>query len=117
MISNEISIREFQRIVDHWITTTGVRYFSPLTNMAILAEETGEIGRIMARDHGDQSWREGHTGNLADELADLLWVATAIANQEGIDLTEAIERNLEKKNIRDANRHLNNPKLQNPPNS
>lgn len=107
----DINIRQLQQIVDGWITTTGVRYFSPLTNMAILAEETGEIARIMAREHGDQSWREGQSGNLADELADLIWVATAIANQEGIDLTDAIAKNLEKKNIRDAQRHRSNPKL------
>lgn len=111
MEEKDISIREFQEIVDRWITTTGVRYFSQLTNMALLAEEMGEIARIMAREHGDQSWREGKSGNLADELADLIWVAVAIANQEGIDLTDAIRKNLEKKNIRDATRHRDNPKL------
>ena len=109
--NNDISLREAQKIVDEWITTIGVRYFSPLTNMAILAEETGEVARIMARKHGDQSFKEGETPNLADELADLLWVTIAIANQEGIDLTEALRQNIEKKSNRDKNRHLNNPKL------
>lgn len=107
----DISLREAQEMVDKWITTIGVRYFSPLTNMAILAEETGEVARIMARLHGDQSFKEGEKPNLADELADLLWVTIAIANQEGIDLTEALQRNIEKKSVRDKNRHLNNPKL------
>lgn len=110
-MNNDITIREAQDMVDNWIKTIGVRYFSPLTNMAILAEETGEVARIMARLHGDQSFKEGETPNLADELADLLWVTIAIANQEGIDLTEALQRNLEKKTSRDKNRHLNNPKL------
>ncbi len=110
-MNNDITIREAQEMVDNWIKTIGVRYFSPLTNMAILAEETGEVARIMARLHGDQSFKEGETPNLADELADLLWVTIAIANQEGIDLTEALQRNLEKKTSRDKNRHLNNPKL------
>ena len=110
-MSNDITLRDAQKMVDDWITTIGVRYFSPLTNMAILAEETGEVARIMARLHGDQSFKEGETPNLADEIADLLWVTMAIANQEGIDLTEALKRNIEKKTSRDKNRHLNNPKL------
>ena len=110
-MSNDITLRDAQKMVDDWITTIGVRYFSPLTNMAILAEETGEVARIMARLHGEQSFKEGETPNLADELADLLWVTMAIANQEGIDLTEALKRNIEKKTSRDKNRHLNNPKL------
>lgn len=110
-MNNDITIREAQEMVDNWIKTIGVRYFSPLTNMAILAEETGEVARIMARKHGDQSFKEGETPNLADELADLLWVTIAIANQEGIDLTQALQRNLEKKTSRDKNRHINNPKL------
>lgn len=109
--NTDITIREAQKMVDDWITTIGVRYFSPLTNMAILAEETGEVARIMARMHGDQSFKEGETPNLAEELADLLWVTIAIANQEGIDLTEALQRNIEKKTSRDKNRHINNPKL------
>lgn len=110
-MNKDITIREAQEMVDKWIKTIGVRYFSPLTNMAILAEETGEVARIMARLHGDQSFKEGETPNLADELADLLWVTIAIANQEGIDLTKALQQNLEKKTSRDKNRHLNNPKL------
>lgn len=108
---NEITIRQMQQAVDSWIKTVGVRYFSPLTNMAILAEETGEVARIMARRFGDQSSKPGDNLDLADELADLIWVATAIANQTGIDLTEAFCRNLEKKTARDASRHKNNPKL------
>ena len=110
-MNNDITLRDAQKMVDDWITTIGVRYFSPLTNMAILAEETGEVARIMARLHGDQSFKEGETPNLADELADLLWVTMAIANQEGIDLTDALQRNIDKKTSRDKNRHLNNPKL------
>jgi len=109
--NTDITIREAQEMVDNWITTIGVRYFSPLTNMAILAEETGEVARIMARKHGDQSFKEGESPNLADELADLLWITIAIANQEGIDLTEALQRNIDKKTSRDKNRHINNPKL------
>ena len=107
----DISVADFQKLVDQWITTVGVRYFSPLTNMAILAEETGEIARIMARRFGDQSAKPGDHLNLADELADLLWVAAAIANQTGINLTEAIHNNIAKKNVRDLDRHRNNPKL------
>ncbi len=109
---DSISLRTLQSAVDEWITTIGVRYFSPLTNTAILAEETGEIARIMSRKFGDQSFKTGESGDtLADELADLLWVLTAIANQTGIDLTEAFIRNLEKKTVRDATRHISNPKL------
>ncbi len=107
----DISVADFQKLVDQWITTVGVRYFSPLTNMAILAEETGEIARIMARRFGDQSAKPGDNLDLADELADLLWVAAAIANQTGINLTEAIHNNIAKKNVRDLDRHRNNPKL------
>ena len=110
-MSQDITLRQAQEIVDNWIKTIGVRYFSTLTNMAILAEETGEVARIMARLHGDQSFKEGETPNLADELADLLWVTIAIANQEGIDLTKALQQNIEKKSSRDKNRHINNPKL------
>lgn len=109
-----ITLREMQHTVDRWINTVGVRYFSPLTNTAILAEETGEVARIMARRHGDQSWKPGEeasTADLADELADMLWVITAIANQENIDLQEAFVNNLRKKNIRDYERHRLNPKL------
>lgn len=107
-----ITLRSLQETVDRWITTVGVRYFSPLTNMAILAEETGEVARIMARKYGDQSFKAGENPDaLADELADLLWVLTAIANQTGVDLTEALRRNIEKKTVRDAERHASNPKL------
>lgn len=108
---SDITLARMQQLVDRWITTTGVRYFSPLTNMAILAEETGEVARIMARQHGDQSWKPGERHDLADELADMLWVIAAIANQEGIDLDRAFMNNLDKKNIRDKERHKLNPKL------
>lgn len=112
-MSNDLTIKELQQTVDQWITTIGVRYFSPLTNMAILTEEVGEVARIMARRHGDQSFKSGESPNLADELADVIWVVTAIANQEGIDLTQAIADNLEKKTVRDNERHRLNPKLSN----
>ncbi|WP_300503136.1 nucleotide pyrophosphohydrolase [uncultured Duncaniella sp.] len=106
------TLRALQDTVDEWIRTVGVRYFSPLTNMAILAEETGEVARLMARMYGDQSFKKGENPDaLADELADLLWVLTAIANQTGVDLTEAFRRNIEKKTTRDADRHASNPKL------
>lgn len=109
---DSISLRSLQGVVDEWIRTTGVRYFSPLTNMAILTEETGEVARIMARKYGDQSFKPGEDADaLADELADVLWVLTAIANQTGVDLTEAFSRNIEKKTARDARRHATNPKL------
>lgn len=111
---NEITLREAQQTVDSWITTTGVRYFSPLTNMAILTEEVGEVARIMARRYGDQSFKAGENPDaLADELADVLWVVMAIANQTGTDLTDAFTRNLLKKESRDAQRHKLNPKLNN----
>lgn len=109
--STDISLRRVQETVDNWIRTVGVRYFSPLTNMAVLTEEVGEVARIMARLHGDQSAKAGEELNLADELADVLWVLTAIANQNGIDLTEAFRKNIEKKNIRDGRRHIENSKL------
>ncbi len=108
----EITLSHAQKLVDDWITGVGVRYFSPLTNLAVLAEETGEVARVMARRYGDQSFKAGEEDNLADELADLLWVTIAIANQSGVDLTDALRRNIEKKTLRDANRHRNNPKLQ-----
>lgn len=108
---DDISLRQAQAAVDSWITTVGVRYFSPLTNMAILAEETGEVARIMARRFGDQSFKPGENTNLADELADLLWVTIAIANQTGIDLADAFARNIDKKTRRDSLRHRQNPKL------
>lgn len=112
-MNKELTINELQSTVDQWIKTIGVRYFSPLTNMAILTEEVGEVARIMARKHGEQSFKEGENPNLADELADVLWVITAIANQEGIDLTQAIADNIAKKSVRDKERHRQNPKLSN----
>lgn len=112
-MNKELTINELQSTVDQWIKTIGVRYFSPLTNMAILTEEVGEVARIMARKHGEQSFKEGEKPNLADELADVLWVITAIANQEGIDLTQAIADNIAKKSVRDKERHRQNPKLSN----
>ncbi len=107
-----MTIKEAQQQVDQWITTTGVRYFSELTNMAILTEEIGELARIMARKYGDQSFKESDKKyNLPDEMADVLWVLICLANQTGVDLTEALEKNFEKKNIRDAHRHQSNKKL------
>ncbi len=110
-MNDDVTIREAQSIVDRWIKTVGVRYFSPLTNMAVLAEETGEVARIMARRYGDQSFKPGEKDDLADELADLLWVTIAIANQTGVDLSAAFAANLAKKSLRDKERHRNNPKL------
>jgi NTP pyrophosphatase (non-canonical NTP hydrolase) len=106
-----MTIEEAQNTVDKWITTTGVRYFNELTNMAILTEEVGEVARIISRKYGEQSFKETDNKNLADELADVLWVLIAIANQTGVNLTEAFEKNLEKKNKRDSQRHINNKKL------
>jgi NTP pyrophosphatase (non-canonical NTP hydrolase) len=109
---HDMEIKEAQQQVDHWIKTVGVRYFSELTNMAILTEEVGELARIMARKYGDQSFKESDKQkDLADEMADVLWVLICLANQTGVDLTEALEKNFEKKNIRDANRHRDNDKL------
>src|SRR5450631_4338894 len=103
MQSHEITIRQAQQLVDNWIRTTGVRYFSELTNMAILTEEVGEVARLMCRTYGDQSFREvDKDKKLSDELADVLWVILCIANQTGTDLTEALNRNFDKKNIRDV---------------
>lgn len=107
-----MTIEEAQQKVDDWIKTMGVRYFSELTNMAILTEEVGELARIMARVYGDQSFKEtDQQRNLPDELADILWVLLCIANQTGVNLTEALKNNLQKKTNRDADRHRNNPKL------
>ena len=107
-----MTIAQAQKDVDQWIKTVGVRYFSELTNMAILTEEVGEVARIIARKYGEQSFKTSDKEyNLADEMADVMWVLMCLANQTGIDLTEALEKNFEKKNIRDANRHKNNPKL------
>ena len=109
----EYTIRDVQRRVDEWIKTYGVRYFSELTNMAILTEEVGEVARIMARKYGDQSFKESDAKHdLADEMADVLWVLVCLANQTGVNLTEAFERNLKKKTERDSERHLHNHKLQ-----
>ncbi len=106
-----MTIEEAQKTVDEWIKTYGVRYFSELTNMAVLTEEVGEMARVMARRYGDQSFKAGEKDNLADEMADVLWVLLCIANQTGTNLTEAFEKNLHKKTERDKNRHKNNPKL------
>lgn len=111
--NDDITLRDAQATVDNWITTVGVRYFSPLTNMAVLAEEVGEVARVMARRYGDQSFKDGERDTLGDELADVMWVVMAIANQSGIDLTEAFKANLRKKSERDASRHKNNSKLYN----
>ena len=106
-----MTLEEAQKTVDNWIKTYGVRYFSELTNMAMLTEEVGELARIMARKYGDQSFKEGEKCNLDDEMADVLWVLLCLANQTGVDLTEAFKKNLEKKTTRDKDRHKNNPKL------
>ena len=107
-----MTLRNAQDTVDQWITTVGVRYFGELTNMVILTEEVGELARIMARRYGEQSEKESDKNrDLGDEMADVLWVLICLANQTGVDLTEAFAKNLEKKNTRDATRHLNNDKL------
>src|ERR1044072_2394819 len=107
-----MEIKEAQQQVDNWIKTVGVRYFSELTNMAILTEEVGELARIMARKYGDQPFKKRDKNkDLADEMADVLWVLICLANQTGVDLTEALHKNFEKKNIRDATRHKDNEKL------
>ena len=109
---DDLTIKQAQQQVDEWIKTIGVRYFSELTNMAILTEEVGELARIMARKFGDQSFKDGESAdNLADEMADVLWVLICMANQTGIDLEEALLKNIEKKTNRDNNRHKDNPKL------
>jgi NTP pyrophosphatase (non-canonical NTP hydrolase) len=108
-----MTLEALQQDVDHWINTVGVRYFSELTNMAILSEEVGELARIMSRKFGDQSFKESDKHkDLADEIADVLWVLTCIANQTGVNLTEAIQKNVDKKNLRDSERHKANEKLQ-----
>ena len=107
-----MEIKEAQHLVDKWIKTTGIRYFNELTNTAILMEEVGEVARIMARQYGEQSFKESDKGkDIADEMADVLWVLICLANQTGVDLTAALQKNFEKKNIRDAERHKNNEKL------
>lgn len=107
-----MTIEEAQQRIDEWIKTYGKRYFNELTNMTILTEEVGEVARIMARKYGEQSFKESDKEkDLSDELADVLWVLICIANQTGIDLTQALERNIQKKTERDNRRHINNPKL------
>jgi len=107
-----MEISEAQHLVDNWIKTTGIRYFNELTNTAILMEEVGEVARIMARQYGEQSFKKSDTEvNLADEMADVLFVLICLANQTGVDLTDALAKNMEKKNIRDSERHRNNEKL------
>lgn len=108
-----MTISEAQKTIDSWIKTYGVRYFSELTNMAILTEEVGELARIMARTYGDQSFKDSDTEkNLADEMADVLWVLLCMANQTGVNMEEALEKNIEKKTSRDSTRHIQNKKLQ-----
>lgn len=107
----ELTLHEAQQLVDNWIKEYGVRYFSELTNMAVLTEEVGELARIMARKYGDQSFKKGEKHDLGDEMADVLWVLMCLANQTGVDLTEALKRNIEKKTSRDKDRHKNNEKL------
>ena len=106
-----MTIREAQDTVNQWIKTYGVRYFSELTNMAVLTEEVGELARVMARKYGDQSFKAGEKDNLGDEMADVLWVLLCLANQTGIDLTEELKKNIEKKTLRDKERHIKNEKL------
>ncbi len=112
MPQEDITLRELQQEVDAWIKSIGVRYFSELTNTAILMEEVGELARVMSRKYGDQSTKAGEELNLADEMTDVLWVLVCLANQTGVDLTEAFRQNMQKKTQRDALRHKQNPKLQ-----
>lgn len=108
----ELTIKQAQLDVDQWIKTVGVRYFNELTNLGILMEEVGELSRLMVRKYGEQSFKETDKGKeISDEMADVLWVLICLANQTGVDLTEALQKNFEKKNIRDANRHQENEKL------
>ena len=111
-MSNELTLKQAQQLVDDWIKTHGVRYFSELTNMAILSEEVGEVARIIARRYGEQSEKESDKSkDLGDEMADVLWVLMCLANQTGVNLTEAFQKNLQKKTERDKDRHHQNPKL------
>lgn len=111
-MTKEITLSEAQAQVDQWIKTVGVRYFNELTNMTILMEEVGELARIMSRTYGEQSFKESDKDrDLGDEMADVLWVLICLANQTGVDLTQALQKNLEKKNVRDVNRHRDNEKL------
>ncbi|PWD99725.1 nucleotide pyrophosphohydrolase [Marinilabilia rubra] len=106
-----MELKKAQQMVDNWIKEHGVRYFSELTNMAVLSEEVGELARVMAREFGDQSFKEGEVANLEEEMADVLWVLICLANQTGVDLTEAFQKSIDKKTRRDNIRHKNNPKL------
>ena len=108
---DDITLRQAQQMVDSWIRTYGVRYFSELTNMAVLTEEVGELARVVARKYGEQSFKPGERANLGDEMADVLWVLLCLANQTGVDLTEELRRNIAKKTERDKLRHKNNEKL------
>ena len=109
---NDITIKQAQQQVDQWIKTVGVKYFSELTNLGILIEEVGELSRLMVRQYGEQSFKESDKGKeLSDEMADVLWVLICLANQTGVDLTTALQKNFEKKNLRDGQRHKDNPKL------
>lgn len=111
-MTQDITIRDAQQQIDNWIRTVGVRYFGELTNLGILMEEVGELSRLMVRTYGEQSFKESDKGKeLADEMADVLWVLMCLANQTGVDLTDALAKNFDKKNIRDAQRHRNNEKL------
>ena len=111
MDKTPITIEEAQHLVDQWIKTYGVRYFNELTNMTVLTEEVGELARVMARKYGEQSFKPGEKDNLDEEMADILWVLCCLANQTGVNLTEAFKKSLEKKTKRDAERHKNNHKL------
>lgn len=106
-----MTIRETQQVVDNWIKQYGVRYFSELTNMAILTEEVGELARVIARKYGDQSFKKGEKDNIEEEIADVMWVLICLANQTGVDLEEALEKSISKKTTRDKERHINNSKL------
>ena len=108
-----MTLKEAQNLVDQWISQYGVRYFNEMTNLAVLTEEVGELARIINRTYGEQSFKENEVGNLPEELADVLFVLICLANQTGVDLTQALEENLQKKTRRDANRHRNNPRMQN----
>lgn len=110
-MANPMTLDEAQQRVDQWIRTYGVRYFSELTNMACLTEEVGELARVMARKYGDQSFKKGETTDPSEEMADVLWVLICLANQTGVNLTEALQKSFGKKTRRDATRHLDNPKL------
>jgi NTP pyrophosphatase (non-canonical NTP hydrolase) len=112
IMEKNLTIAQAQELVDQWIKTVGVRYFNELTNMTILMEEVGELARIMSRTYGEQSFKESDKGkDLGDEMADVLWVLICLANQTGVDLTQSLQKNFEKKNIRDLDRHKNNEKL------